>query len=38
MVCENESKGAFINTIRRDPLLGVVVTTQEFVRQLELFN
>jgi len=33
-----EIKHAFMNAIRRKPGLGVTVTTQEFVRQLELLN
>lgn len=33
-----EIKNAFISAMRRDPSRGVTVTTQEFVRQLELRN
>jgi hypothetical protein len=38
MARDYEIKGAFINAMRRVPGQGVVVTTQEFVRQLELLN
>jgi hypothetical protein len=33
-----EIKHAFMNAMKRDPLLGVIVTTQEFVQQLEKLN
>lgn len=33
-----EIKHAFMNAIKRDPSLGVIVTTQEFVHQLEKLN
>lgn len=33
-----EIKDAFVSAIRRSPDGGVSVTTQEFVRQLELLN
>lgn len=33
-----EIKHAFMNAMRRDPRQGVIVTTQEFVHQLELLN
>ncbi|MBA8865613.1 hypothetical protein FHW11_002770 [Pantoea agglomerans] len=33
-----EIKHAFMNAMKRDPRLGVIVTTQEFVHQLERLN
>ena len=33
-----EINDAFVNAIRRNPGGGVTVTTQDFVRQLELLN
>ena len=33
-----EIKHAFMNAMRREPGLSVIVTTQEFMRQLELLN
>lgn len=33
-----EIKDAFVNAIRREPGRGVIVTTQEFVHQLEQLN
>ncbi|MBS6033646.1 MAG: DNA polymerase V [Pantoea sp.] len=33
-----EIKDAFVNAIKREPSLGYVVTTQDFVRQLERVN
>ena len=33
-----EIKHAFMNAMKRDQSLGVIVTTQEFVHQLELLN
>jgi hypothetical protein len=33
-----EIKHAFMNAMKRDPGLGVIVTTQEFVQQLERLN
>lgn len=33
-----EIKHSFMNAMRRKPGQGVIVTTQEFVRQLELLN
>ncbi|PAW36300.1 DNA polymerase V [Pantoea vagans] len=33
-----EIKDAFVNAMRREPGQGVIVTTQEFVHQLELLN
>jgi len=33
-----EIKHAFMNAMKRDPRLGVIVTTQEFVQQLERLN
>lgn len=35
---EYEIKSAFMKSIKRDPVQGFIVTTQEFVRQLELVN
>ncbi len=34
----NDIRGAFMAAMRREPGQGVIVTTQEFVRQLELVN
>lgn len=33
-----EIKHAFMNAMRREPSQGVIVTTQDFVHQLELLN
>jgi len=38
MLRDYDIKDAFVNAIRRIPGGGVTVTTQEFVRQLELLN
>lgn len=34
----NDIRGAFMAAMRREPGQGVIVTTKEFVRQLELVN
>ncbi|MEN4974101.1 DNA polymerase V [Pantoea eucalypti] len=38
MARESDIKAAFMAAMRREPGLGVIVRTQEFVHQLELVN
>ncbi|MCX3307942.1 DNA polymerase V [Pantoea vagans] len=38
MARESDIRGAFMAAMRREPGLGVIVTTQEFVHQLEKLN
>jgi len=38
MARESDIKAAFMAAMRRESGLGVIVTTQDFVRQLELAN
>lgn len=38
MARESDIQAAFIAAMRREPGLGVIVTTQEFVHHLELVN
>jgi len=38
MARQSDIKAAFMAAMRREPALGVIVKTQEFVRQLELVN